>query len=154
MHRLQSGHYDLYLRWRHRTYASHNTRTSEEEGGYEYASYKPRAENATPEGGHAELVSLYQPLTEGTNTGDAEEESSGTFIPVAGGCPSTHDPCYKHIHHHHGKRNEGDCPRGSRGRGCGRRGGGSVEWGPLEEVVGVGQCIYEDGDCPDFGAGP
>ena len=58
---------------------------------------------------------LYQPLQEATSLGGLEE-GEGVEMPVAGGCPSTSDPCYKHIQHHSGSANEG-------GTGCPHQGG-------------------------------
>jgi hypothetical protein len=61
-----------------------------EEGVGEYASYHPHAENGKPKEAHAELVSLYRPLTEGTNVGLSESEQSegdGHYREVSGdGC--------------------------------------------------------------------
>jgi hypothetical protein len=85
----------------------------------------PHAENGKQEEGHAELVSLYQPLGEATGE-SAAEEGFGTLVPVA--CPSTSDPCYKHVRHHSGGSGEGGCPKGSKGKSCGSRGGGSVNY--------------------------
>jgi RHS repeat-associated protein len=44
------------------------------------------------------------------------------------------------------------CPKSS-GR-CGGGEGGSVDWGTIEEVIGVAECVYRLGDCPDYGSPP
>jgi hypothetical protein len=65
-------------------------RVHQEESGYEYASYHPHAENGKQEEGHAELVSLYQPLGEATSIGSSESEQpegGGDYHDVSGdGC--------------------------------------------------------------------
>ncbi len=44
------------------------------------------------------------------------------------------------------------CPKSS-GR-CSGGEGGSVDWGTIEEVIGVAECVYRMGDCPDYGSPP
>lgn len=68
-----------------------------EEGEYEYASYK-HGVGATNEVGRSEEGLLFQSLGEGTSTSDEEEPNKqGSRRDVMGGCPSTHDPCWKQI---------------------------------------------------------
>jgi hypothetical protein len=123
----------------------------QEEGGYEYVSDHQGSKEGHAEA-HIEPAVLYQPLAEAGEGGGGESE--GFRIPVAGGCPSTKDPCYKHIRHHSGGRNEGGCPRGSRGKSCGSRGGGSVNWEAVEEGISWAECLKDYGDCPNFGQTP
>ncbi len=69
----------------------------EEGEEWEYASYRHGA-GATNEAGHNEEGLLFQSLGEGTSTGDEEEPNKqGSRRDVMGGCPSTHDPCWKQI---------------------------------------------------------
>jgi RHS repeat-associated protein len=79
----------------------------EEENEYEYASYHYGGGSEHPTGQTEEAL-LYQPLGEGASVGGGEESSKqGARRDVAGGCPSTHDPCNKDVHGGHGKRNQG-----------------------------------------------
>jgi hypothetical protein len=102
-------------------------RDLQEEGEYEYAAYH---KDGSPEHQEArvEPAVLYQPLKAEAGPADGGEggggETEGFRIPVAGGCPSTKDPCYKHVRHHSGSANEGSA--------CGKRsgcGGGGVPSG-------------------------
>ncbi len=90
----------------------------EEEGEYEYIADHQNRTQAKEES-HVESAVLYQPLRAEAGKGSGGKggggESEGFSIPVAGGCPSTSDPCYKHIRHHGGSANEGSA--------CGRRSG-------------------------------
>jgi hypothetical protein len=129
-------------------------RCPEEEGGYEYISDHHSGQGGKEEP-HVESAVLVQPLQAEAGEGGGDGEPEGFRIPVAGGCPSTKDPCYKHIRHHSGSADEGGCPRGSRGKSCGSRGGGSVAWETLEEALSIGECLYQDmGACPTYGAPP
>jgi hypothetical protein len=129
----------------------------QEEGEYEYVAYH---KDGSPEHQEARLepAVLYQPLkAEAGPAGEGEGgsgESEGFRIPIAGGCPSTKDPCYKHIRHHGGSANEGACPNGQ--RSCGRPAGGGPEavknicifdwWNPVGWVCGAaaaGKAAYE-----------
>jgi hypothetical protein len=79
----------------------------EEGEEYEYVSYKHSGKGGKEEA-HTEPALLFQPLGESAGTGSEEESSRQGFrIDVAGGCPSTKDPCYKDVHGGHGKRNQG-----------------------------------------------
>jgi RHS repeat-associated protein len=89
----------------------------EEEGGYEYIS-DHSGDTPGKEEPHIEPAALVQPLQAEASEGGDGGGSEGLRIPVAGGCPSTSDPCYKHIRHHSGSANEGACPKDS--RSCGR----------------------------------
>ena len=84
----------------------------EEEGEeYEYASYHygGDAEHAK---GHAEAGLLFQPLEEGASPGGGEESSKqGARRDVAGGCPSTHDPCWKDVKGGHSRPSKGSSCR-------------------------------------------
>jgi RHS repeat-associated protein len=84
----------------------------EEEGEeYEYASYHygGDAEHAK---GHAEEGLLFQPLEEGASPGGGEESSKqGARRDVAGGCPSTHDPCWKDVKGGHSRPSKGSSCR-------------------------------------------
>jgi hypothetical protein len=70
----------------------------QEEGGYEYVSdsqsTKPASEG---EEHHIEPAILVQSLEEDANAGSSARESPGTPEPILGGCPSTHDPCWKQV---------------------------------------------------------
>ncbi len=89
----------------------------EEEGGYEEAAYHPGGKPAGKEA-HLEEGLLYQPLRGDLNSGREESKQDGRRD-VAGGCPSTHDPCYREVHGGHGNPNMGGT--GCRNRsGCGR----------------------------------
>ena len=69
----------------------------EEEGGYEeYVSYHPGVGGKGE--AHVEPAVLYQPLPEGLSSAGTEaSEPEQQRTPVAGGCPSTHDPCWKQV---------------------------------------------------------
>lgn len=127
-------------------------RGPQEESGYEYVSDHHGSEHGKEEP-HVEPAVLVQPLHaeagEG-GEGGGNGESEGFRIPVAGGCPSTKDPCYKHIRHHSGSATEGGCPSGSRGKSCGGGGGGNAgdtcrtvagATGPLAVMTGPGGII-------------
>jgi RHS repeat-associated protein len=122
----------------------------EEEGEYEYAAYH---KDGSPEHQEArvEPAVLYQPLKAEAGPADGGEggggETEGFRIPIAGGCPSTKDPCYKHVRHHSGSANEGSaCGRRS---GCGGGGGNAGDTcrtvagatGPLAVMTGPGGII-------------
>jgi RHS repeat-associated protein len=121
----------------------------EEEGGEEYASYKHGV-------GHQEAQTepalLVQPLVEGADTSNGDEGDQGARRDVAGGCPSTHDPCYKHVAHHSGKANEGaacdrrsGCGGGAGNHGCYAMvfvGGSPGIWTPAGWVaIAIGEAI-------------
>jgi hypothetical protein len=92
----------------------------EEEGEeWEYASYKHGTGSGHDEV-HPEEGLLFQPLGESANADSLDGSNQGVRRDVAGGCPSTHDPCWKDVHGGHGKANQGG------GSGCrsGRRSGG------------------------------
>jgi hypothetical protein len=121
----------------------------EEEGSYEYASDHQGTKSAKEEP-HVEPAILVQPLEAEAGEGGDGGESEGFLIPVAGGCPSTKDPCYKHIRHHSGSANEGanGCSHQG-GSGC-RGGGGNAgdtcrtvagATGPLAVMTGPGGVI-------------
>lgn len=104
-----------------------------EEGEYEYASDHQGSE------GHAESGVLTQPL-EGLEDGSGGT-SEGSMLLIAGGCPSTHDPCYPK-HGKSGKRNEGgtgtSCRSGAQSKGkCveGKEGGKGIQ--NACELVGI-----------------
>ena len=123
----------------------------QEESSYEYAAYHKGAKQEHNEP-HIEPAVLVQPLHAEAGEGSGGEgESEGFRIPVAGGCPSTSDPCYKHIRHHHGSANEGACPRDT--RSCGRPDGGEP-WRTIEEAISIAECIKDWGDCPNYGQTP
>ena len=113
----------------------------EEDGyGYEYASNHQGSESDEPEA-HVEAAILIQPLQAEAGEADGGDGGVGGVegfrIPIAGGCPSTKDPCYKH-HGHGGKANEGanGCSHQG-GNGCHRGGGGiNITCGDVGAAVG------------------
>jgi hypothetical protein len=105
-------------------------RSPQEEGGYEYASYHPKAENSEKDEAHAEAIALYQPIGEEASQSSGGE-SGGSFFFIGAGHGS-HRP----RHGHSGSANEGGCPADSRGRSCGSRGGGAVTCGDVGAAVG------------------
>jgi RHS repeat-associated protein len=89
----------------------------EEEGEEEYVAWHHMA-GTEHEADNTEEGLLFQPLGESAKAGSKEEPKQGVRRDVAGGCPSTHSPCYPH-RHISGSRNEGGT--GCRNRsGCGR----------------------------------
>jgi len=74
-----------------------NRHVEEEGEEWEYASYHQGSKSESKEA-HAEGGTLFQSLPEDASA-DTEEESSGQGSRryVMGGCPSTHDPCWKQI---------------------------------------------------------
>jgi hypothetical protein len=90
-----------------------SARLFQEEGEYEYASYKQDGEHSKE--ARLEPAVLYQPLHEAAGEGGTQE-GPGSFIPVT--CPNLSDPCGKHVRKHSGRANEGACPKDT--RSCGR----------------------------------
>jgi RHS repeat-associated protein len=85
----------------------------EEEWGEEEGEYVAWQHTAKPENNetHVEEGVLYQPIQEGRS----ENSEGGSHIPVLGGCPSIHAPCYPHGHHtYHPEHGSGCRSGGSR----------------------------------------
>jgi len=120
----------------------------EEEEGYEDVAWYRKSGNEQ-ETGHVEGGLLYQPLEEHSGYDNLEPTVLGSRLPIAGGCPSTKDPCYKHVGKKSGRANEG-------GTGSCRSGGSRNKKGKCQagqnKKESAQQCTDEAG--AEAAAGP
>jgi hypothetical protein len=102
-----------------------------------------------PLGGYGNWACEYAEET-GQEGGGCGGGAGSRFITYAAGhgtpAPRPGDPGYRR-----GNANEGGCSAKSKGKSCGKREHGSVNFGELEEWIGIAQCAYEWGDCPGYG---